>query len=103
MLHWAAYEKVNKNTEMKIPMVLQTNSYNECILAALTYGCETVVLKKTLNKIQADQRSIERRNLDIFIQGHKTNNLTKLSSSGERCESSGIPLEMTTSITNIVQ
>lgn len=73
-LGWAAYGKLKHIFNMNIPLLLKSKVYNECILPAVTYGCETWVLTNRIkHKLEVHQRAIERRILGISLRDRKTN------------------------------
>ena len=66
---WSAFGKykfIFTNKEM--PISLKRKTFNACIIPAMTYGCETWTLTKTIvHKLQVAQRAMERKILGIKI------------------------------------
>ena len=51
-----------------MPISLKRKTFNACIIPAMTYGCETWTLKKTIvHKLQVAQRAMERKIFGIKI------------------------------------
>ena len=51
-----------------MPISLKRKTFNACIIPAMTYGCETWTLTKTIvYKLQVAQRAMERKILGIKI------------------------------------
>ena len=93
---WSAFGKykfIFTNKEMSIS--LKRKTFNACIIPAMTYGCETWTLTKTIvHKLQVAQRAMERKNIrnkdnrqnpkwrnqceNQYTQHHKTHNEYKM-------------------------
>ena len=53
----------------KMPMCLKRKVYNQCVIPAMTYGCETWKLRKrTENLLRIAQRATERAMLGITMR-----------------------------------
>ena len=53
----------------KMPMCLKRKVYNQCVIPAMTYGCETWKLTKgTENLLRIAQRAMERAMLEITMR-----------------------------------
>ena len=52
-----------------VPMSLKRKVFNQCVLPAITYGCQTWSLTKTLVKeLETSQRAMERRTLTVKLE-----------------------------------
>ena len=69
---WKAFYKNKDIMKSTLPICLKRKVYNECIIPAMTYGCETWKLTKALeNKLRVAQRSMERAMLGITLRERK--------------------------------
>ena len=58
----------------KMPLSLKRKVYNQCIQAAMTYGCQTwAVTKRMQDRLKTTQRSMERAMIGITRRDHRTN------------------------------
>jgi hypothetical protein len=56
----------------KMPLCLKKKIYNQCVIPAMTYGCETWKLTKhTENLLRIAQRAMERAMLGITLRDRK--------------------------------
>src|SRR5277367_4697255 len=68
------YYNVNKIMKSKMPMCLKRKIYNQCIEAAMTYGCQTwAVTKRMQDRLSTTQRSVERAMIGITKRDRQTN------------------------------
>ena len=71
---WGAFGKYRDIMKSNIPMCLKRKVYNQCVQAALTYGCQTwAVTKRMQERLRTTQRSMERAMLGISRLDKKTN------------------------------
>src|SRR5579862_1012742 len=71
---WGAFSKYRDIMKSKMPMCLKRKVYNQCVQAALTYGCQTwAVTKRMQERLHTTQRSMERAMLGITRRDRKTN------------------------------
>ena len=57
---WGAFGQYRDIMKSNIPIRLKTKVYNQCIQAAMTYGCQTWVVTKSMqNRLKTTQRSME--------------------------------------------
>ncbi len=71
---WGAFGKYRDIMKSNIPMCLKRKVYNQCVQAAMTYGCQTWALTKRMQeKLQTTQRSMERAMIGITRRDRKTN------------------------------
>ena len=64
---------MEKNKEIlqdkQLPISLQKQIMDQCILPTMTYGCQTWFLNKlTTNKLRTAQRPMERKMLDLKLK-----------------------------------
>lgn len=72
---WGAFSKYRDIMKSKMPMCLKRKVYNQCIQAAITYGCQTwAITKRMEDRLRTTQRSMERAMIGITKRDHKTNN-----------------------------
>ena len=58
----------------KLPMCLKRKVFDQCVLPAMTYGCETWTLNNKLHqKLQTSQRSMERYMSGVTRRDRKRN------------------------------
>ena len=56
----------------KMPICLKRKIYNQCVIPAMTYGCETwKMTKKAKNLLRVAQRDMERAILGITLRDSK--------------------------------
>ena len=71
---WGAFEKHRDIMKSNMPMCLKRKVYNQCIQAALTYGCQTWALTKRMQeRLRTTQKSMERAMIGITRRDRKTN------------------------------
>jgi hypothetical protein len=71
---WGAFGKYRDIMRSKIPICLKRKVYNQCVQAALTYGCQTwAITKRMQERLRTTQRSMERGMLGISKLDRKTN------------------------------
>ena len=71
---WGAFSKYRYIMKSRMPMCLKKKIYNQCIQAAMTYGCQTwAVTKRMQDRLGTTQRSMERAMIGITKRDHKTN------------------------------
>ena len=71
---WGAFGQYREILKSKIPLSLKRKVYNQCIQAAMTYGCQTwAVTKRMQDRLKTTQRSMERAMLGITRRDHRTN------------------------------
>lgn len=69
---WATFGMNSIIFKSKMPLHLKRKVFNQCVLPAMTYGCETWSLtKREIQKLQTAQRSMERSMLGISIRDKK--------------------------------
>ncbi|KAI5737947.1 hypothetical protein M8J77_001036 [Diaphorina citri] len=69
---WATFGKNNIIFKSKMPLHLKRKVFDQCVLPAITYGCETWSLtKRAMQKLQTAQRSMERSMLGITRRDRK--------------------------------
>ena len=67
---WSVFGKYREIfLDRHLPMSLKRKVFNQCVLPAITYGCQTWSLTKALvKKLETSQRAMERRNLDVKLE-----------------------------------
>ena len=71
---WGAFGQYRDILKSKMPLSLKKKVYNQCIQAALTYGCQTwAVTKRMQDRLRTTQRSMERAMLGITRKDRRTN------------------------------
>lgn len=65
--------EINYVFKSDLLMRLKRKIFDQCVLTVLTYGAETVTLKKVVNKIHVTQRAIERRMLYACLKNRILN------------------------------
>lgn len=71
---FAAFRKIKDIFQMRLPINLKKDLYNQCILSIIIYGAETWVLTRTIQgTLNTNQRIIECKILEISLRQHKTN------------------------------
>ena len=54
---WGTFDKYRDIMKSKVPMCLKRKVYNQCVQAALTYGCQTwAVTKRMQERLRVTQR-----------------------------------------------
>ena len=73
-LGWAAFGKLSLIFKSKMNNSLKRKVFDRCVLPVLTYGAETLTLKKASeNKLRVAQRAMERSMLGITLRDKMTN------------------------------
>merc|ERR1711942_423048 len=70
----STFFKAKKLTQLKskMPICLKRKIYNQCVIPAMTYGCETWKLtKQAKNSLRIAQRAMERAMLGITLRDTK--------------------------------
>lgn len=71
---WGVFGQYRDILKSKIPLSLKRKVYNQCIQAAMTYGCQTwAVTKRMQDRLKTTQRSMERAMIGITRRDHRTN------------------------------
>ena len=71
---WGAFGQNRYVLKSNMPLSLKRKVYNQCIQAAMTYGCQTwAVTKRIQDRLRTTQRSMERAMLGITKRDHRTN------------------------------
>ena len=71
---WRAFAKYKDILKSKMPMCLKKKVYNQCIQAAITYGCQTwAVTQRMQERLRVTQRSMERVMIGVTRRDKKTN------------------------------
>lgn len=71
---WVAFNKNRDIMKSKIPMCLKRKVYNQCVLAAMTYGSQTwAITKRMQERLRVTQRSMERSMVGTTRRDRKTN------------------------------
>ena len=72
---WSVFGKYREIfLDRHLPMSLKRKVFNQCVLPAMTYGCQTWSLTKALVKKQeTSQRAVERRMLNVKLKGRICN------------------------------
>jgi Reverse transcriptase (RNA-dependent DNA polymerase) len=71
---WGAFGQNRDILKSNMPLSLKRKVYNQCIQAAMTYGCQTwAVTKRMQDRLRTTQRSMERAMLGITKRDHRTN------------------------------
>ena len=71
---WKVFNDNKFLLKSDIPITLKRKLFNQCILPAMTYACETWTMTKAMKcRIAAAQRRMERSMLGISWEEHKTN------------------------------
>ena len=71
---WRAFGKYKDILKSKMPMCLKKKLYNQCIQAAITYGCQTwAVTQRMQERLRVTQRSMERAMIGVTRRDKKTN------------------------------
>ena len=70
---WGAFGQYREILKSKMPLSLKRKVYNQCIQAAMTYGCQTwAVTKRMQDRLKTTQRSMERAMIGITRRDHRT-------------------------------
>ena len=73
-LGWKEFGKMNTLSKSNMPICLKRKVFNQCVLPALAYRCETWTLNtKAAQKLKITQRSMERQTLNISRCDKKKN------------------------------
>ena len=76
---WSAFSKYRDLLVSKLPMCLKRKLYNQCILPAMTYGCQTWALTKRMeDRLRYTQRAMSRAMIGVTKRDHKTNEWVRL-------------------------
>lgn len=71
---WTAFNKNRDIMKSKVPMCLKRKVYNQCVLAAMTYGSQTwAITKRMQERLRVTQRSMERAMVGTTRRDRKTN------------------------------
>ena len=71
---WIAFNNAKDIFKSDMPLCLKKQTFNQCILPVLTYGCEVwKTTKKHKSQLQVTQRAMERAMLKITRRDRKTN------------------------------
>ena len=71
---WIAFNNHRDLLKGKLPMCLKRKIYNQCVLPAMTYGCQTWALTKRMEqRLRVTQRSMERAMLGITRMDRQRN------------------------------
>src|SRR5271156_6020993 len=71
---WIAFNKNRDIMKSKLPMYLKRKVYNQCMLTAITYGCQTwAIAKRMQERLRITQRSMERAMVGITRRDRKSN------------------------------
>jgi Reverse transcriptase (RNA-dependent DNA polymerase) len=71
---WMSFNKNRDIMKSKIPMCLKRKVYNQCVLAAMTYGSQTwAITKRMQERLRITQRSMERAMVGTTRRDRKTN------------------------------
>ena len=67
---WSVFGKYREIfLDMHLPMSLKRKFFNQCVLPAMTYGCQTWSLTKALvKKLETSQPAMERRMLNVKLK-----------------------------------
>ena len=68
---WSCFGRKNKEMfqDKQLPISLKKQVMDQCILPAMTYGCQTWSLNKQMtNKLRTAQRAMERKMLDLKLK-----------------------------------
>ena len=69
---WMTFGKNRDILKSKMPICLKRKIYNQCVIPAMTYGCETWKLtKQAENLLRIAQRAMERAMLGITLRDRK--------------------------------
>ena len=74
---WSVFGKYREIfLDRHLPMSVKGKVFNQCVLPAITYGCQTWSLTKALvKKLETSQRAMERRMLNVKLED-KIRNIT---------------------------
>src|SRR5271154_6619906 len=71
---WRAFGQYREILKSKMPLSLERKVYNQCIQAAMTYGCQAwTVTKRMQDRLKTTQRSMESAMIGITRRDHRTN------------------------------
>jgi hypothetical protein len=71
---WAAFNRSRDIMKSKMPVCLKRKVYNQCVLGAMTYRCQTLAITKRMQeRLRITQRSMERSMVGITRRDRKTN------------------------------
>ena len=71
---WKVFNDNKFLLKSEIPITLKRKLFNQCILPAMTYACETWTMTKSMQqKLAAAQRRMERSMIGITLKDRKTN------------------------------
>ena len=67
---WSVFGKYREIfLDRRLPMSLKRKVFNQCVLPAITYGCQTWSLTKALaKKLETSQLAMERRMLNVKLE-----------------------------------
>ena len=76
---WSVFRKYREiPLDRNLPMSLKRKAFNQCILPALTYGCQTWFLTKALvKKLEASQQAMERKMLNVQLLNRIRNTIIR--------------------------
>ena len=67
---WSVFVKYREIfLDRHLPVILKRKLFNQCVLPAMTYGCQTWSLTKALiKKLETSQRAMERKMLNVKLK-----------------------------------
>ena len=66
---WSVFGKYREILDRHLPMSVKRRVFNQCVLQAMVYGCQTWSLTKALvKKIERSQRAMERKMLNVKLK-----------------------------------
>ena len=72
-ISWKTFGKKRNLLKSKMPICLKRKIYNQCVIPAMTYGCETWKLtKQAENLLRIAQRAMGRAMLGITMRHRST-------------------------------
>ena len=76
---WSVFGKYREIfLDRHLPMSLKRKVFNQCVLPAVTYGCQTWSLTKALvKKLETSQRAMERKMLDVKLKDRICNTIIR--------------------------
>src|SRR5271156_2729767 len=71
---WIAFNKNRDIMKSKLPMCLKRKVYNQCVLTAMIYGCQTwAITKRMQERLRITQKSMERAMVGTTRRDRKSN------------------------------
>ena len=70
---WSVFRKSSEIFLYRhLPMGLKRKVFNQCVLPAITHGCQTWSLTKVVKKLETSQCAMERKMLNVKLAKNKS-------------------------------